>query len=169
MSELDKTTVTESHPAIRPASSVHSSLSGLIFGGLCMIVVLAPLPLGSARPLAWDVLALAVALFLLATLLLPTLETSIEREGLFVPTVLFGIVIGVAILQVLPWIPGALHNPVWDQASDILGTGVNGSIAADRPAALIYILRLLSYAGIFYLAVITGRDQHRARLGVRIV
>jgi O-antigen ligase len=169
MTELGKITTTESYPAAKPDSPPHSHLSTLIFSGLCTIVVLAPLPLGSARPLAWDVLALAVALFLLATLLLPKLETSIEREGLFIPMVLFGIVIGFAILQSLPWIPAVLHNPVWDQASDILGTGVHGSIAADRPAALIYILRLLSYAGIFYLATITGRDPRRARLGVRIV
>jgi len=134
-----------------------------------MIVVLAPLPNGSAWPLAWDALAFAVALLLLATLFLPTSETSIGRERLSVPTVLFGIVMGVAILQTVPWAPAGLTNPIWGQATDILGNGVHGSIAADRVAALIYVLRLLLYAGIFYLSVITGRDARRARVGVRTV
>jgi len=169
MSESVKITTTESQPVIKPASPAHSRITALIFGGLCTIVVLAPLPLGSARPLAWDVLALAVALLLLATLLLPTLETSIRREGLLVPTALFGIVILFALLQTVPGVPEGLRNPIWDQATDILGNGIHGSIAADRTASLIYILRLLSYAGIFYLAVISGRDSHRARIGVRII
>jgi len=169
MSESGKTAATESYPAIESASPMRDRLSGLVFGGLCAIVVFAPLPLGSARPLAWDALALAVALLLLATLFLPSSETSIRREGLLVPTALFGIVMGVAILQTVPWIPAGLRNPIWDLAANILGNGVHGSIAADRPAALIYILRLLSYAGIFYLSVITGRDAHRARVGVRAV
>jgi O-antigen ligase len=169
MSESVKISATESHPATETASPVHDRLSRLIFGGLCVIVVLAPLPLGSARPLAWDVLALAVALLLLSTLILPTIETSIWREGLFLPTLLFAIVIGYALIQTVPLAPARLRNPIWDEATDILGNGVYGSIAADRGAALIYILRLLSYAGIFYLSVIMGRDAHRARVGVRLV
>jgi O-antigen ligase len=169
MSESAKIAATESQSGISAVSLRHVAYSRLIFVGLCVIVVLAPLPLGSARPLAWDALALAVALLLLATLLLPTFEVSVEREGLSVPTVLFGIVIGVALLQTVPWVPAALRNPIWDQAIDILGEGVQGSVAADRPASFIYILRLLSYAGIFYLAVVTGRDANRARLGVRLI
>jgi O-antigen ligase len=169
MSESVKESVTESHSTVRTALSMHAGLSGLIFSGLCVIVALVPFPLGSARPLAWDVLALAVALLLLAVLFLPTSGASISREGLFVPTLLFGIVIGFAILQTIPWVPSVLRNPIWDQATDILGKGIYGSVAADRPAALIYILRLLSYAGIFYLSVITGRDANRARLGVKLV
>jgi len=169
MSQSGKTAATESQPEIGPASAPNGRLSGLIFGGLCAIVVLAPLPLGSARPLAWDALALAVALLLLLTLLLPTIETSIEREGLFVPTILFAIVIGIALLQVVPWVPAVLRNPIWDQATDILGNGVYGSIAVDRVAALIYVLRLLAYAGVFYLSVLMGRDAQRARIGVRLV
>jgi O-antigen ligase len=169
MSNSTNTAATESYSAIGRAPPKRGGLSRLIFGELCVIVLLVPLPLGTARPLAWDALALAVAMLLIATLFLPISETSIKREGLFLPTVLFGIVIGYALLQTVPWVPSVLRNPIWDQATDILGKGVNGSIAADRIAALIYVLRLLSYAGIFYLSVILGRDAHRARVGIRLV
>src|SRR5271154_115326 len=110
MSESVKITTTESQPVIKPASPAHSRITALIFGGLCTIVVLAPLPLGSARPLAWDVLALTVALLLLFTLLLPALETSIEREGMSVPTMLFAAVIGVGLLQAVPLAPAGIRN-----------------------------------------------------------
>jgi len=169
MSQSGKIAATDLHPATEPAASRRDRLSGLIFGGLCLIVVLAPLPLGSARPLAWDVLALAVALLLLFTLLLPALETSIERERMSVPMMLFAVVIGVGLLQAVPWAPAGIRNPIWDQATDILGNGVYGSIAVDRVAAVIYVLRLLAYAGIFYLSVVMGRDAHRARTGIRLV
>jgi O-antigen ligase len=169
MSESGEIVAAESHPTIGAASPLRDRLSGRIFGGLCMIVVLAPLPFGSARPLAWDVLALAVDLLLLATLFLPTSEVSIGREGLRVPTVLFAVVIGFAFLQTLPWVPERFQNPIWDQATDVLGNDVNGSISADRFTSLIYVLRLLSYAGIFYLSILMGRDAHRARVGVRVV
>lgn len=151
------------------AAGAGGGLTGGIFIGLCLVVVLAPLPLGSGRPLAWDALALGVALLLLLTLGLPTAEAAVSRERLAPAVILFAAVIGVALLQSVAWLPAALRNPIWDQAADALASPLRGSVSVDRFVSLIYVLRLLSYAGIFYLAVIAGRDPQRARIGVSIV
>lgn len=36
----------------------------IIFIGLCAVIAVAPLPFGSARPLAWDIAGLAIALLM---------------------------------------------------------------------------------------------------------
>jgi O-antigen ligase len=140
-----------------------------LFIALCTIIALAPLPLGSARPLAWDILALAVGLLLTASLFLPAQDTSIARERLFWPAVLFGVVVVFALAQTAPWIPPEFQNPLWNQAADTLGRDVQGAIAVDRNAAFTYVLRLVCYVGIFYLALITGRDGSRAHVALEVI
>jgi O-antigen ligase len=148
----------------------HITFPSFVFVGLCAVVALAPLPLGAARPLAWDCLALIVALLLLASVIfLPASASDFIRESLIGPVILFGVVIAFALLQAMPWMPPILWNPVWDQAADTLTTSVSGSIIVDRTAGFIYILRLLTYAGIFYLALLTGRDTARAHIAIQLV
>jgi O-antigen ligase len=82
---------------------------------------------------------------------------------------LFAAVVAYALLQVIPWIPITLENPLWNQAADTLDRSIRGSIAADRTATFIYLFRLIIYSGIFYLAFITGRDASRARAIIRLI
>ena len=89
-------------------------------------------------------------------------EEQIFTKYLLVPSFLFGVVVIFIIVQIMPWIPRAWDNPIWDLAVTALGRNVVGTIAADRQEALIGLFRLLSYAGIFYLAVLLCRDAARA-------
>jgi O-antigen ligase len=164
---VDSKEAVNPNSATVPTSSLR--LPGFIFFGLCAVIIFAPLPLASARPLAWDLLAIAIALLLTATLFLPMRESSIARERLTMPAVLFAIVVAVALLQTVPWLPSGLVSPIWDQAADALASRMHASIAIDRYAAWTHVLRILSYAGIFYLAVVTGRDALRAQLAVGVV
>jgi O-antigen ligase len=127
-----------------------------------------PLPLGAARPLAWDILALAVAGLLLASLPLAAALNGRERP-LAGPALLLLIVALFALLQTVSWTPSRWQNPLWDQARASLEEPLLGSIAVDRGAALVRLLRLLSEAGSFYLAFLLALDARRAAALLKLI
>jgi O-antigen ligase len=140
-----------------------------LFLGLCCLIALAPLPLGSARPVAWDVLALAVALLLLASLRLKAADFGAFARPMAVPALCFALVAAFVLVQVSRSTPPAWHNPVWDMAREAGAGRVQGSIAMDRGAALAGLLRLLSYAGVLLLSVMLCRARERALAALRLV
>jgi O-antigen ligase len=161
--------MSENSQVVEQRGGTSYNLTTGVFAGLLAIVVLVPLPFGSSRPLAWDILALSVGMLLLATLFLPGQLVAFMRAGLLGPAVLFFLVIGFALIQTATWVPIALQNPLWEQAGEIFGQSVHGSIAIDRNAADVYVLRLTAYAGIFYLSWIVGRNQAFAHYGLKAV
>lgn len=140
-----------------------------IFTALCCVIALAPLPLGAARPIPWDLMALAVAALLVASLRVSALELRPLVPAVSPPVALFLLVIGFAALQLAAFVPAGWQNPMWQMAADALPGAVHGTIAVDRGAALAAILRLLCYGGIFLLALLLGRDRSRALAAVRVV
>ena len=146
-----------------------SRASRLVFGALLTVVLLAPLPLGAARPLAWDALGLAVAVLLAASFAIPRREFGRFPKDLLPAVCSLAAVLCFAIVQTAIIIPHRLWNPIWDQAAEALGYPLHGSIAIDRQAALVAIFRLIAYAGVFYVAHALGRSAARSRLGVAAV
>lgn len=140
-----------------------------IFFAFGAIVALAPLPLGSSRPLACDVLCFCVGSLLIGNLTCWPENLRILRKDLPVPIALFGAVLAFVIVQIASGTPAAWHNPLWDQASEALGGNVVGTIAVDRQAALTGLLRLLTYAGVFTLSLFLFRDSTRARAIVKLI
>ena len=141
----------------------------VIFIALSSIIALAPLPLGAARPIIWDVMALAVAILLLASLRVAAVEMRPLAAALAVPILLFFLVIGFVVVQIVTIVPPDWQNPVWQMAGEVLAGNVRGSIAVDHAAALVGILRLLCYGGIFLLSVLLCRSRERALAAVRLV
>jgi O-antigen ligase len=141
----------------------------LIFTGLCAVIALAPLPLGAGRPLAWEIMALAVGVLLLASATVSAEELRSFKSVLAVPAVLFGLVVAFILVQVAHFVPAEWQNPVWEVAADALPGGGSGSIGVDPPAALSDLLRLLAYAGIFVLSALLCRRAARALAAVAVV
>ncbi|PKU24453.1 O-antigen ligase family protein [Telmatospirillum siberiense] len=141
----------------------------MIFIGISAVIVLAPLPLGSGRPLAWDILGLCVATLLMGSLGYWPRKLGIFSRDLTPPALAFGLVICVVIVQISTMVPTVWDNPLWDQASETLGKHVAGTIAVDRQAALSGLLRLLTYAGVFFLTFLFGRDRDRASTSIKVV
>lgn len=132
------------------------------YGGLIALVVLTPLPLGSHRPWAWTLLAVGVGGLLLlwvwgATRPDATTE-SVPRE-LRIPMMLFASVCLWAAVQAVPWTPSAWHHPLWAQAGGALGQDLVGCISVNPEATVTALLRLLSYGGVFWLALQLCRDR----------
>jgi O-antigen ligase len=59
--------------------------------------------------------------------------------------------------------PVGWQHPIWQLASEILGRPVSGSISVDRSLTAIALLRLITAASVFWLALQLSRDATRAR------
>lgn len=133
------------------------------------VLVLAPLPYGGNRPLAWSLLAAVMGLCLVGW----AIDAGRNRRLLFWPSG-FGIVVGLMAL-VLAWIvaglvPGAFWaDHTWDQARVALGRPVIASGSIEPDAGWDNLIRLSSYVGMFWLAMQYGRKPDRALEVLRTV
>ena len=58
--------------------------------------------------------------------------------------------------------PAELHHPLWRSAAQALGSPYRGSISLDPVASRESLVRIMTSAGIFWLALQLGRDRGRA-------
>ena len=150
-----------------------STVNTIVFRLLLALVLLAPLPLGSNRPWAWSLLAVAAALLAAAWSVLVLCGRSrapVSPERLRAALVLFGAALGWALCQTVVVLPPPLWHPLWAEAAGALGINpAVGMISVDPAATLTAVMRLASYGLIFWLAVQLGRSRTRAREGVTAV
>ncbi|PWC84609.1 hypothetical protein TSH100_17350 [Azospirillum sp. TSH100] len=130
-------------------------------------VSLAPLPLGSNRPLAWTVLAMVMA----ALSILWPLAVFRERGApnnrvgpLAIPGVAFLCAAGWAAAQTWLVPPFTIWNPLWTDAAAALSVApeVVGRIGLAPSAAVDGLVRLSCYALTFWLAYQHGASDRRA-------
>jgi len=81
-----------------------------------------------------------------------------------VPATLVAGVIAWIILQTLTWNWLDLANPIWALAAEALGRPITGSISVNRDLTNLALLRLITAASCFWLALQLCRDGARARL-----
>ena len=67
-----------------------------------------------------------------------------------------------AVFQTVPFSLPELHHPLWRSASEALGTPYRGSISLDPAASAESLVRIGTWAGIFWLALQFGRERQRA-------
>ena len=122
---------------------------------------------GSNRLIAWGINAVLfpglAALYELSLLLrgLPH-PVPIRRIGL--SAVLFAVVVIWVLVQNATWTPAGWQHPIWQLAADALGQEIAGSISVDRDLTALALLRLMTAASAFWLALQLSRDAARARL-----
>ncbi|WP_421866565.1 O-antigen ligase family protein [Parvibaculum sp.] len=140
-----------------------------LFRILIALVALAPLPLASNRPLPAALLALCAGILLVVW----SLHASFGKTGIAFPVarirwplILFGATAFWIAVQALPIAPAGLADPIWAEASQALHTPLGASISVNPGATLTGLMRLLSYAAIFWLALQLGGPSREARLAV---
>ncbi len=132
---------------------------------LVAVVLLAPLPLGSNRPLPASALAAAAGALLCvwgvgALLAHPPAMVSVRP---FWPAlVLCGLAAAWAAVQAVPVTPPGLHHPYWSAAREVLGFPHAGAISVNPAATWTRLMGLLAYGGIFWLALQCCRPRARA-------
>lgn len=139
-------------------------LDRICFAGLLLLVVLAPLPLGSNREWSWSLCVLAAGVL--------TLLWAFTRLGNAPPLriwlhwsipALFLLACAWAFAQQAGWAPSAWHHPLWAMVSKSLGVDLPGRISLSPQDTATALMRLLGYALVFFLALQFGRDRARAQ------
>lgn len=129
--------------------------------GLYGLLILAPLPLGSNRPLFWGINGVIAALTVAVFAWSEFARSDSGRFDWHLPQVaLVGmLIIGTwIIIQASPWTPKAWHHPIWF-ASPIL-KGAKSTISAD-PSLTWQALGWWSVLSIFVVAVDMGTNASR--------
>tara|TARA_R110002110_G_scaffold171656_6_gene374195 strand:- start:1046 stop:2404 length:1359 start_codon:yes stop_codon:yes gene_type:complete len=137
---------------------------------LIVIVAVAPLPLGSNRPLGWSLLSLEVGVLLVCWSIHhiwagQTLPVKLER--IRVPLVLFALTCLWVLVQIIPNIPFGLAHPAWQELNIFFGSDVPGRITIDPDQSVTVLLRWLTYAAVFWLSLQLGRDRAAAKTALR--
>ncbi len=147
--------------AARGSLIVDEAVFWLFVAGLAWV----PLWYGGNAPLAWGANAVffpGLAALYELSLALPGRRHPVGFRTLAVPAVLFGAVILWISLQTVTWLPHPLANPIWGMAADALGKPLAESISVNRDLTALALVRLLTAASVFWLAVQLCRDGARA-------
>lgn len=136
-----------------------------LFWILVGVVVLAPLPFGSVHGWSWGLLAVVVGSLLLCwggLILFGVHNAAVGLKSTWFLVLPFAITVIWIVLQTLPITPMAWHHPLWMTAAEALGTDVSGAVSLNPSQTIAYLVRLLTYGGIFWLAFQYSRKPARA-------
>ncbi|PPR21511.1 MAG: hypothetical protein CFH39_01745, partial [Alphaproteobacteria bacterium MarineAlpha10_Bin2] len=81
----------------------------------------------------------------------------------WIATCLFLLLMVWAGIQAVTWTPDAWHHPLWRDAGEALGAGIQGAISLEPDAGAETVMRLLAYGGVFWLALQYCHSRRRAR------
>ena len=141
------------------------------FAFLCALAW-TPLWLGSNRPFAWGVNAVlfgGLVLVFELILLLRGRSHPIGVKSIIWPVLFFVPVVLWIVFQISTQVPATIQHPIWDMASQALDTPLQGSVSVNRDLTQLALLRLLTAASVFWLALQLSRDSYRARLLVQAI
>ena len=125
-----------------------------------------PFWFGSNDLTAWGVNAIlfpGLALAYEASVLLAGRRHPVNIKTLGLPVVLFAVVVGWVVVQSGTWVPPGLAHPIWALAADTLGQPVDASISVNRDQTSLALLRLVTAASVFWVALQMCRDSARSR------
>jgi O-antigen ligase len=126
-----------------------------------------PFWLGGNALLAWGINGVLfpglVAIYELS-LLIRGKRHPVAIKHIKTPAVLFAAVVFWILIQRATWTPDWLHHPIWQMTADALERPIEGSISVNRGMTSLALLRLITAASVFWLAIQLCRDAARADL-----
>src|SRR5262249_976191 len=126
-----------------------------------------PFWLGSHGVLAWGINAVLfpglVAMYELS-LLIRGERHPVAIKQIKAPAALFAAAVFWILVQNATWTPGWLHHPIWQMTADALQRPIEGSISVNRELTRLALLRLITAASVFWIAIQLCRDAARADL-----
>ena len=131
-------------------------------GGLAWV----PFWLGSDRLIPWGINAVVfpgLAAFYELSLIIRGAPHPVSIRCIRLSVILFMTAATWALVQNASWTPEAWHHPIWQLAAETLGQQVAGSISVDRDLTALALIRLMTAASVFWLALQLGRDAWRAQ------
>src|SRR5260370_240102 len=126
-----------------------------------------PFWFGGSVLLAWGINAVlfpGLVVIYELSLLIRGEHHPVAIRQIALPATLFAAVVLWILIQNATWTPAWMHHPIWQMTADALGRPVEGSISVDRELTSLALLRLLTAASVFWLALQLCRDAARANL-----
>ena len=77
---------------------------------------------------------------------------------IMIPAIGFAAVVAWIIVQMSMMTPLGWHYPIWSMAGDALGVPVAGSVSVNADLTMLALVRLLTAASVFWLALQFGRE-----------
>ena len=84
-------------------------------------------------------------------------------KEIWISALLFAAVVAWIVVQNATWTPVTWHHPIWAMAADALGRPLEGSISVNRDLTTLALMRLITSASVFWLALQLCRDGTRAK------
>lgn len=135
-------------------------LNKLLFLVLMLLVALSPLPLGSNREWSWSLCALIAGLLVLVWALANCGRNApvYGRIPTWIP-VLFLLACAWVVVQMASGTPLSWHHPMWALTGETLDLELPGRVTLSAEDSWVALMRLLSFALVFFLAFQFGRDR----------
>ena len=137
---------------------------------LVALILVAPLPFGAYPTWAWASLSAGCGILLVAW----GVSVIAGRVAVVLPPALVlwsALLLGLSLLwgfiQTTGLTPQDWHHPIWFEAEGALGPSIMGAVSLDPKEGRNSLLRLISYVGIFWLAVQYNRDSRRTSYTLR--
>lgn len=137
-----------------------------VFWVLLATVLLSPIPFGSIYAWSYTFMALLVAVLVAVWSILNAVSRSsisVDLRLIWLPAGIFALLCIWISVQAASWTPSEWHHPVWKSAALALGSPVQGHISLNPAATGNALMRLIAYAGIFFLAIQYGRSATDAK------
>lgn len=138
----------------------------LLFWATVGLVVLLPLPLGTVYQWSWALMASAMGAILAAwsvRVALGRQEAAFGLSGIWWLVLPFVVAVLWIILQTWSWMPDRWHHPLWASTAEALQSDLDGAISLNPFESLSGLVRLLTYAGVFWISLQYCRKAARAR------
>jgi O-antigen ligase len=126
-----------------------------------------PFWLGSTALLAWGINAVLFPSLVVVyelSLLIRGEHHPVSIKQIKAPAALLVAVVLWILVQNATWTPDWLHHPIWQMAADALQRPIEGSISVNRELTSLALLRLITAASVFWIAIQLCRDAARADL-----
>jgi O-antigen ligase len=149
-------------PPPKYAPNTERALLWAFIGGLAWC----PFWFGGSVLLAWGINAVlfpGLVVIYELSLLIRGGRHPVGIRQIKLPAALFAAVVLWILIQNATWTPDWMHHPIWQMTADELGRPVQGSISVDRELTSLALLRLVTAASVFWLALQLCRDAQRAR------
>src|SRR5262249_17589107 len=147
-----------------PGKSAGRTVRALVWG-VTAGLAWCPFWFGGSVLLAWGINAVlfpGLVVIYELSLLIRGERHPVAIRQLKLPAVLFAAVVLWILVQNATWTPEWMHHPIWRMTADALDRPVEGSISVDRELTSLALLRLVTAASVFWLALQLCRNAARA-------
>ena len=151
----------------RPGPSANAIAESAIFWLFLGALAWTPFWYGSNVLVAWGVNAVlfpGLAALYEVSILIRRDSHPIGIRKLAIPAALFLAVVLWIVFQNISWDHSPLAHPIWAMAADALERPVRGSISVNRDLTTLALLRLITAASVFWVAVQLCRNGTRANV-----